>query len=335
MSDMKYDLVTKLDRKVFAEELQPELPKRLFDAHVHAFDKTCFPEGFSLGEKSCYAKFGGEHPTALAKKMFKELLPGIEVSFNCFGSVNPNADRGRDIPEHDNKRVFAMAVVSPEDPAELLEERLATHHLVGVKPYPNLAAEALGKGINDVTPLDLLTPGQLEVLDRAKGIATVHIPRKERLADPVNQAEMPELCRRAPDTTFVFAHIGRAYFMRNVVGMLDKLAECPNAWLDTAMVNHPGVLKYAFDHFPNDRIVFGSDAPIAWLHGKSVEINNQYAYLMGEDYRIGTSIFDAEGAVEFTTFFYEQLRAILTCGLSRSQIQQLLWSNAERLWINR
>ena len=122
---------------------------------------------------------------------------------------------------------------------------MATHHLVGVKPYPNLAAEALGKGVNDVTPLDLLTPGQLEVLDRAKGIATVHIPRKERLADPVNQAEMPELCRRAPDTTFVFAHIGRAYFMRNVVGMLDKLAECPNAWLDTAMVNHPGVLKYA------------------------------------------------------------------------------------------
>ena len=39
--------------------------------------------------------------------------------------------------------------------------------------------------------------------------------------------------------------------------------------------------------------------------------------------------------MEFTTFFYEQLRAILTCGLSRSQIQQLLWSNAERLWINR
>ena len=329
---MQYPLVSDMDRKVFAEELAPRLPKKLFDAHVHVFNKDCFPEGFSLGEKSCYQKFGGEHRSEFCVEMYKKLLPGIDVTFNCFGSVNPAADREKDIPYHDNKKIYSMAVVSPLDSAETLERRLVDYKLVGVKPYPGLAGAAYGKKESDVEVREMFTDEQLEVLNRRKMIATVHIPRKQRLADPLNQTQMPELCRKAPNATFIFAHIGRAYYMQNVIGMLDKLAECPNAWLDTAMVNHMGVLKYAFDHFPNDRIVFGSDAPIAWLHGKSVEINNQYAYLMAEDYRIGTAIYDAEAACEFTTFYYEQLRAILDCGLTEKQINALLYENAARLF---
>ena len=76
---MQYPLVSDMDRKVFAEELAPRLPKKLFDAHVHVFNKDCFPEGFSLGEKSCYQKFGGEHRSEFCVEMYKNLLPGIDV----------------------------------------------------------------------------------------------------------------------------------------------------------------------------------------------------------------------------------------------------------------
>ena len=72
---MQYPLVSDMDRKVFAEELAPRLPKKLFDAHVHVFNKDCFPEGFSLGEKSCYQKFGGEHRSEFCVEMYKKLLP--------------------------------------------------------------------------------------------------------------------------------------------------------------------------------------------------------------------------------------------------------------------
>ena len=102
------------------------------------------------------------------------------------------------------------------------------------------------------------------------------------------------------------------------------------------MVNHADVLEYTFRHFPRDRILFGSDAPIACLPGKSVEINNQYAYLMGEDYEIGTSIYDAQHAVTFTSFFYEQLRGIklaaARAGLSRDEVEGILFNNAHRLF---
>ena len=105
----------------------------------------------------------------------------------------------------------------------------------------------------------------------------------------------------------------------------------PNAYFDTAMLNHQGVFQYTFDHFPAERILFGSDSPIALLRGKSVEINNQYAYLIGEDYHLGTSIYDAEHAVQFTTFYYEQLRALLDT-IPEGYVEKVFHDNARKLF---
>jgi len=67
-----------------------------------------------------------------------------------------------------------------------------------------------------------------------------------------------ELCERYPNAKIIFAHVGRADYLRNVVGFLDGIAACPNAWIDTAMINHEGVLEYALRNFPRDRILFGN-----------------------------------------------------------------------------
>ena len=112
---------------------------------------------------------------------------------------------------------------------------------------------------------------------------------------------------------------------------IEDFIKFPNAYFDTAMINHAGVLKYTFDHFPAERILFGSDAPIALLRGKSVEINHQYAYLMGENYAIGTSIIDTEHAVDFTTFYFEQLRAIIEAAPADT-LEKVLYSNAQKLF---
>jgi hypothetical protein len=57
---------------------------------------------------------------------------------------------------------------------------------------------------------------------------------------------------------------------------------------------------------------------------------------MAEDYAIGTSIYDADHAVTFTSFFYEQLRGIKRAAeraaLSRDDIENLFFNNAHRLF---
>jgi hypothetical protein len=226
-----------------------------------------------------------------------------------------------------------MALLSPKEPVETISRRIFDYKLIGYKPYRNFVD---WMDYEAVTIFDMLTDEQMAFADEQGLAVTLHIPRAERLADPVNQRQMVEICRRYPNAKIIFAHIGRAYYMQNVVGYLDGIADCPNAYVDTAMVNHPGVLEYTFNQFPREKILFGSDAPIAFLRGKSVEINNQYAYLMGEDYRIGSAIFDDQHIVEFTTFFYEQLRevreAASKAGLTERELQGYFYDNAFNLF---
>jgi predicted TIM-barrel fold metal-dependent hydrolase len=327
------------DRRIYEDEFRDWLPHRILDAHVHVFDESAFPATYVFPPKSVYRKFGCRYTLEDCLKIAEALLPGHEYAMLSFG----NPDREADIDASarytgtisDNSRYFGLSLIDPSEPVAKVEERIRENRLLGYKPYHNLVRN---KATNDVTVFDMVSPEQMELADRLGLVIMFHIPRAERLADPLNQRQMVEFCRRYPNVNIIWAHIGRAYFMRGVQGFLDGIAACPNAYIDTAMVNHPGVLEYAFRNFPRERILFGSDAPIAWLRGKSVEINHQYAYLMGEDYAIGSTIYDAKHVVSFTSFFYEQLRGIREgaekSGLSREELNGLFFENARRLLID-
>ena len=324
-------IMNEQDLQIYREELAPLLPRRIFDAHVHVFSKDFFPPGFAFEPRSCYNRFGGDFTLEFWRELMHELLPEQEVWLNCFAAPDLNLNRDC-VPAVNRRTEFSMVVVSPADSPEEMIRRIGKNHAAGVKPYLNFAADFYGKKENDVEIRDMLTPGQLEYLNE-KGLAiTLHIPRSGRFADPVNQRQMVEICEKYPKIKVIFAHIGRAYFMRNIKeSNIEELAKIPNAYLDTAMINSAEIMRYAADHFPSGRILFGSDNPIALLRGKSVEINNQYAYLMGENYSIGTAIRDTDNAVRFTFFFYEQLRAVISA-FSGSELEKVLFSNAEQLF---
>ena len=335
-STVKIDLL-ETDNQIYEHEFKHFLPEKIFDSHIHLFDRSCLVDGFEHSEKSCYRRFDGTFTLEQCLEWAEQLLPDQEFHLNSFG--HPSYDSDLDASGaytgriSDNRRYFGMALVSPHDSAEAVGDRVEKNKLIGYKPYLNFVD---WKEVPDITIHDMLPEAQMEIAEERGLAITLHIPRPRRLADPVNQEQMVDLCRRYPGVSVVFAHIGRAYYLQNVVGFLDTIADCENAYIDTAMVNHEGVLEHAFTNFPIDRILFGSDAPIAFLRGKSVEINNQYAYLMGDDYEIGTSIFDSRGAVQFSYFFYEQIRGIKLAaeraGLTAKQIEDLFYHNSIRLF---
>lgn len=329
--------INERDRSVWREELGDFLPARLFDAHVHLFDRSCLRPGATFPPKNVYGKFGGVFTKPDLLGWAEAWLPGRALSACHFG--HPSFDSDRDASAaysgsiSDDRHFFGLALVAPSDGADAVRERVTANRLVGYKPYLDFVE---GKPKSEITINDMLSAEQMQVANELGLAIMLHIPRPGRLADPVNQAQMVELCRDYPNARIIFAHIGRAYYLRNVIGFLDGIASCPNAYIDTAMVNHEGVLEYAFRNFPRERILFGSDAPVACLRGKSVEINNQYAYLMGEDYAIGTVIYDSEQAVEFTSFYYEQLLAIKLAaeraGVTGRELEDIMFGNAARLF---
>lgn len=324
-------LINDLDRKIYQEEFAEFLPEKIFDSHVHIFQKDAFPAGFEFPEQSCYKRFGGEFNLALWHELMAELLPGHEVYLNCFGV--PDLQSNHDwVPPVNHKNEFSMVLISPADSVEDVARRVEQSNAIGVKPYLDYAAHFYNKKANDVEISNMLTTEQLDYINEKSLAVTLHIPRSGRFADLLNQRQMAELCGKYNNIKFIFAHIGRAYFMRNIQqSNIEELAQYPNAYFDTAMINNSDIIKYACDHFPSERIMFGSDAPIAFLRGKSVEVNNQYAYLMGENYKIGSAILDTENIVNFTTFFYEQLRAVIAA-TDKTSCRQLLFDNAYKLF---
>jgi len=324
-------ILNDMDARIYREELAPRLPRRILDAHAHVWSKDSFPVGFEFPDRDCYKRFGGDFTPELFRAIMTELLPEQEFGFVGFGAPHHDADRSK-VPSPLHPGEFAEVLISPADSAETVAQRVEATGAVGVKPYWNYAAETYGKTSAQVEITDMITPEQFEYLNQAGLAITLHIPRPGRFSDTVNRRQMLDICQKYPNIRLIFAHIGLAYFMRGIrEGNPGEFAQFPNAYFDTAMINHEGVLKYTFDTFPAERILFGSDSPIALLRGKSVEINDQYAYLMGEDYNIGTAIQDTAHAVQFTTFYYEQLRAVLNAA-PKDAVEKVLYSNAMKLF---
>ncbi len=323
-------IVTDYERQVFAEEFSGRVPRKIFDSHVHIVLRRSYPADRGTESIDYLAPHGGEFSVQRFFEVYEELLPGVEMSLAGFGMPAMHVDRS-DAADFgtDNERVFGLRLLSAYDTVEQIEADIRKHRLAGVKPYANMALKTPGR---EVELLDFFTPEQLEMLNRLKLIAVVHIPRAMRLEDPLNRKQMKYLCEKYPDATFVFAHIGRAYYQRCATKYVDEFVEFPNAYWDTAMINHEGVLRYTFDHFPAERILFGTDAPISFIRGKSVEINHQYAYVMPENYDFGTTLIDTTGKIRYVPFLYEQLRSVLALDLPRRTLEDFFFGSAHRLY---
>ena len=328
---------THADARIYRQELADFLPGKILDSHVHLLYPTDFPSDFAFEPTSIYTKFGSVFALEDCRRWMATLLPEQTFSLNAFGHPGPEVNRDTSAAAVgkivDHETCFGMALVGSDDTADALERRVRDNHLIGLKPYQSMVTT---KPTTDVEVNDLLTDDQLALANDMHLAITFHIPGTQRLADDTNRAQMVALCRRWKNIRFIFAHIGRAYWLSNVEGHLTELADCPNAYFDTAMVNHNEVLAYTFNHFPRERLLFGTDIPVSLLRGKSVEINNQYAYVMAENYRIGTTIHDPHSTVRFTSFFYEQLRGIKRAAAaahwSRRDVKNFFHTNAYNLF---
>jgi hypothetical protein len=187
--------------------------------------------------------------------------------------------------------------------------------------------------VSQVEIREMLPDGIMRVADELGLIVMLHIPRKGRLADPLNQQQIVELCTKYPRAKIILAHIGRAYFLKNIVGHLDRLKDLPNLYYDLAMLNHAEVIEYLFRAVSSDRVLYASDMPISLAAGKSVEINDQYTYVTPVPWEL--AICDTSGKLVFTSFLYEELRAIKAAvtrlSLPKSFVENFFYNNGMRL----
>ncbi len=332
---------TKHDRnlKIFREEFDDFLPERIVDFHVHAGSAQSLG---AAGGVSAGGHWLTEYRLETLARDLAELYPGREIRAVCFGFPKRDGDLAAgnaylaqacamDCAEGRPRRFYPLRLFDPnETDRAAVRRELENGGFWGVKPYPAYAA---GSDPEDVEIRDMLPDWILEIVQDLGRIVMLHLPRRGRLADPVNRRQLAEICRDFPRARIVLAHAGRAYFLRAIVGHLEPLCRFDNLWFDLEMLNHWEVLEHLFAHARQDRVLYATDTPIALAPGKSVEINDQYTYVTPVPWEL--SICDSQGRIRFASFAYEELRAIKRAvwrlGLGADFVEDLMWRNGTRL----
>ncbi|NQU44911.1 amidohydrolase family protein [bacterium] len=294
------------NRAIWENEFEDFLPERILDFHVHVFNAGVVPPDETY---SCAGHALTRYDIEDLAADLDDAYPGRKTSAVCFGLPHANYDRDRNnryIAENcDNSRFYAFRLFDPNEDPQAVRCDIERNPYLGLKPYLNYVRV---KDPESVTIRDMLPDWIMEIADSLGLIIMLHIPKKGRLADPTNQKQIVEICRQYPSARIVLAHIGRAYYLKNIVGHLDNLKDLPNLYYDLAMVNHWEVIAYLFDTVDPQRVLLATDTPIALAPGKSVEINDQYTYVTPVPWHL--SITDDHGKLRFTSFLYEELRAV-------------------------
>jgi predicted TIM-barrel fold metal-dependent hydrolase len=323
------------DADVWEQELSSFVPEHVFDAHVHMWRPEDVPADIEIGPSDVGMETFRGYTMDDFKASSERLLPGRSVSALVFGMVHkdlPRENLNKYVAEvqRSEPAISALAVVSPSDPMEDVERWIGAYGLLGYKPYWNLVER---KKQIDVTIRDMLSPDQLNYANQRGLSVLLHVPRPMRLADPLNKAQIRELAGEYPNVTWILAHIGRAYFMAALEGHIEEVCDLDNVYFDLAFVGSAPVIAYAIRAAGVRKIVFGTDLPVADVKGKNVDFNNQRLYVTEEPR--AWSMSSPELGLEFTRFYYEELRAIKGAArqlrLSDAQIEDIFFRNAERL----
>ena len=321
------------NHKIWVEELDDFVPDQIVDFHIHIWNSGVCPQGTGLPIEG--GSFLEKYDFQDLEQDLPELYPGRETAAVCFGLPMPGLDMDLNntyIADNcDQQRLFGLRLFDPNEIDHArVKRQLSDGPFVGIKPYPDYVSK---DDVANVEIPEMVPSWIMETIDDLGQIVMLHIPRNERLADPLNQKHLVELCLSYPNAKIILAHVGRAFYLKNIVGNLERLKDLSNLYFDVSMLNHWEVLEYLFKTFPTERILYGTDIPLALIGGKSIEINNQYTYATSRPWPI--SISDDHNKLVFTSFLYEELRALKHAvnrlKLSRTFVENLFHGNAVAL----
>jgi predicted TIM-barrel fold metal-dependent hydrolase len=332
------------DRKYYAERLADFLPKRIVDFHTHIWLRE-FQDAAPITTRgpTWPMRVAADNSVEDLQETYRLMLPGHVVTPVVFGW--PERDTDLDRSNHYGSRAGqehgypALLMTVPEWTAAELERRATEGNFVGLKPYLNRAPMHIPSAA--ITVYDFLPHEHLEVANERGWIVLLHIPRPQRLKDPVNLAAMREIERRYPHARLVYAHIGRAYCPEDVGNALEVLADTEHLQFDFSANTSAEVIEAALRAFGPRRLLFGSDLPIVRMRMRRICDDGGYVNLtppglygdIADDPRM-REVSPEEGE-SLSFFLYEMLfafrRAAEAVGLSTADVEDVLCNNALRL----
>jgi uncharacterized protein len=169
-------------------------------------------------------------------------------------------------------------VTKPRWSSEIFEKGIREGNFLGCKVYLNYADAYIPE--NEIRIFDFLPHHQLEVLDQNKWIAMLHIPRNERIKDPVNLEQLVEIEGRYKNLKLIVAHAGRAYCPEDIGNAFEILSGTKNMLFDISANTNQYVFEQLIKAVGPKRVFFGSDLPILRMRTRRICENGNYVNLV-------------------------------------------------------
>lgn len=338
--DFKYSIK---DKEIFENEFREYLPPKIIDSHIHLWERDQVDVGKITPDRQ------KRHPFLSVKEwrdfsytdfiqVSKTIFPKIDYNGLFFGSPfrEIKIDKANKMVKEDviNKGKNALFISIATDSGDLIEKKIKEENFIGLKPYPDLVMKLDYDDQDSVSIFDFLPKQHLAVANKLGLIVMLHIPKVKRLNDRKNLDDIINICSSYPNIKLILAHAGRSYCIFDLENNIKEIYKLKNLWIDTSMINDWEVMEMILDYMGSEKMIYGSDMPVALFRGKNICINNKHFFVTFPLFPWSLS---NESLCEdnFTFFLYEEIRAILKAikkkKMDRKVINNIFYKNIKDL----
>ena len=332
-----------IDRRFYQGVIRDFLPGKIIDVHAHVWAKENAGRGRIAAARtvSWPSLVADECSVEDLQETYDILFPGKSVTPLVFAGLPERSEldsynffveksvSGKNIPA----LIFSDPAWSPE----MLERKILSGKFYGAKSYLSLAQEDIPA--DEICIYDFFPKAHLKVLNRHGLIVMLHLPRKKRLADPLNIRQLTEIERDFPDIKLIVAHVGRAYCRGDVGDAFRTLSKTRKMFFDISANTNEFVFEELIKAVGSERILFGSDMPITRMRMRRIEKDGIYVNIVPRGLYGDVSgdpnmmEVDGEAAARLSFFIYEEIAAFKEAarktGLSETDIEDIFYTNAK------
>jgi len=338
--------VKAIDREFYQQGLQSSLPTCLIDVHTHVW----LDRFKSKQKEECVRTVTWPHRVAVDNSIedlvetYHLMFPGKKVLPLIFGMALSRGDDIKGCNEYVSEcarknHMPALIFADPRWSEVEFEEGIISGNFLGAKVYLTRSDPRIPE--KDIQIYDFLPHHQLKVLDRHGWIVMLHIPRHDRLRDPLNLTQMVEIEKHYPRIKVIIAHVGRAYCPEDIGNAFEILGETRRMLFDISANTCAETFEQLIRAVGSKRILFGSDLPVVRMRTRRICEGGTYINLVPKglygDLSGDPHMREVEGkdADQLTFFMYEEINAFRRVAaktdLRENDIEAVFYGNAAEL----
>ncbi|HOX39596.1 MAG TPA: amidohydrolase family protein [Candidatus Brocadiia bacterium] len=322
--------IREIDARIVRDRLQGWLPERVFDAHAHLY-RVC-----DLGSKA--GEFARSGPEIAGygewRARMTELLGPREFAGFFFPMPSATVDvaaansflAGELAGRKDCRRAM---LASPSTSAAEIASAVAEFGFRGIKGYHLLCPQ---QPAMQAPIADYLTEEHFAAAHELGLVVVLHMVKDRALADPANSGDIRRLCVRHPRMKLLLAHAGRCFNPLHAEEGMVALDGLRNVWFDSSAVCESASLEIVLRRFGPERLLYGSDFPVAFQRGRCVAVGDGFIWLTGDWHDWKRMIGAPEPSLVGVESLLALQRAMDARGFGNAEKELIFGGNAEQLF---